>query len=160
MIDMNKKKIEIDNMWREYLLSIKETPQNTNKTFKAWFFGDEKLANPLAKLVLDGKKTGTTSLYCLYKLEGEDLPKVGEHSIILDFDNNPQCVIEIIKVEVLPFNTVSKEFAISEGEGDLSLNYWRAAHKSCFEIELLPFKKIFNEGLKVVCETFKVVYKN
>ncbi|MBK5200872.1 MAG: ASCH domain-containing protein [Spirochaetaceae bacterium] len=158
---MNKRRAAIEKMWTNYLNSIGENLKNTHKAFDAWHFGsDEDLANSLAKLVLEGKKTSTTSLYCLYRLENSNLPGIGEHSIILDFKNNPQCVIKIVKVEVLPFNKVSEEFAISEGEDDLTLRYWRHAHQRLFESELFHFKKEFREDMKVVCETFEVVYKN
>lgn len=158
---MNKKRAAIENMWKGYLHAIGENTQNTHKAFDAWHFGSNKeIANSLAKLVLEGKKTGTTSLYCLYRLENSNLPEIGDHSIILDYNNNPQCVIKIVQVEVLPFNKVSEEFAVAEGEGDLTLRYWRIAHKRFFESELLHFKKEFREDMNVVCETFEVVYKN
>jgi len=156
---MNKKKIATENMWKKYLQSVGEDLNSTDKTYNSWYFGDEEIADTLAKLVVDGKKTGTTSLLCLYELEKESLPKVGDYSIILNYDNTPQCIIKIVKVEIIAFNKVGEEFARSEGEGDLTLKYWRDVHKKFFQMELLPFKKDFCEDMDVVCETFEVVYK-
>ncbi len=157
---MNNKRIAIETMWEDYLKSIGETLENTHKAFDAWHFGsDEKMANQLAELVLEGKKSGTTSLNCLYRLENSALPEIGDHNIILDFNNLPKCIIKITNVEILPFKDVGPIFAASEGEGDLSLTYWRRVHKKFFENELLDFKKTFREDMLVVCETFKVVYK-
>ncbi len=46
------------------------------------------------------------------------LPSVGDYSIILSSEDVPLAIIQTVKVEVLPMNEVSEEFAIAEGEGD------------------------------------------
>ncbi|SFB37953.1 ASCH domain-containing protein [Clostridium frigidicarnis] len=43
---------------------------------------------------MNGEKTATTSLHYLYEVENEDLPKIGELSIITDFDGNAKCIIK------------------------------------------------------------------
>jgi uncharacterized protein YhfF len=44
----------VKKMWEDYLMSINETVEMTEKKYEAWSFcHDEKNANELAKLVLD-----------------------------------------------------------------------------------------------------------
>ena len=59
---------------------------------------------------------------------------------------------------IKPFNEVTKEFAHAEGEGDLSLDYWRDVHRDFFSDGLKDLNKSFEENMLVVCETFEVVY--
>lgn len=120
----------------------------------AFQFGSE--ADWLAELVVEGKKTATTSGYIFYELEKEVLPKAGEYSIVLNGRDEPVAVIEIQSVEVLPMNEVTEEFALAEGEGDYQ--YWWYAHKNFFTTSLKEYKLEFSPNMLVVCERFKKVY--
>ncbi len=126
------------------------------------FCYDEKDANELAKLVKTGIKRATSSLYLLYNLENdeENIPKLGDLSIITDYDGNPCAIIENTLVELVPFNEVTEEFAHKEGEGDKSLNYWKRVHKDFFSKELQEFGIDFDESMLVVLEYFEVIYCN
>lgn len=128
-----------------------------NCQYEAWAFG----ADPdlLARLVLDGEKTATASAYPLYEIENEELPKVGEYSIVLDSEDNAVCVIRTKEVYVIPFNKVTLEHAYKEGEGDKSLEYWREVHQRFFSECLEEVGLDFTMDMKVVCEEFEVVYK-
>ena len=126
-----------------------------NGEYEAWSFGDD--ADALADLVKTGKKTATTSAFIFYELENEDLPKVGETSIILDSNEEAVCIIRTTKVYVVPFDEVSSEHAAKEGEGDCSLEYWRRVHQDFFTEELKEINKEFDEKMLVVCEEFEVL---
>ena len=131
-----------------------------NKTYDAWSFGgNASTANKLAKLVVNGIKTSTASAYQLYEIENSPLPPIGALNIILDSDNNAVCITETTKVYTCPFNQVSESHALKEGEGDLSLSYWKKAHKDFFSKELKAYNLDFDENMLVVCEEFKVVWK-
>jgi uncharacterized protein YhfF len=133
----------VEKMWTNYLESLGESHNNTDKTYTAWYFCDNKQdADELAELVLEGTKKATASLYLYYSSENEGLPKEGELSII-----------------IVPFKDVTEEFAQTEGEGDKSLKYWKRAHKNYFSRELIGLGREFNEDILVVCEKFEVVYK-
>jgi len=54
-------------------------------------------------------------------------------------------------------NEVPVEFAIAEGEGDLSYEYWWNAHKKFFTIELAEFGLEFSEDMLGICERFELV---
>ena len=47
----------------------------------------------------------------------------------------PVCVIRLISIRLVRFCDVTEEFARKEGEGDLSLEYWRKEHHRFFTRE-------------------------
>ncbi|MCR5229411.1 MAG: ASCH domain-containing protein [Solobacterium sp.] len=126
-------------------------------TYEAWAFGEAP--DKLAGLVIRGIKTATCSAYDLYQIENEPLPKPGDYSVILNSDGEAVCIIETVKVYVTEFCRVSAEHAFREGEGDRSLEYWRAVHESFLTGELASVSLSFDENTKVVCEEFEVVYR-
>ena len=143
----------IEEIWQEF--TAKKNIRNCH--YDAWSFGTE--ADLLAKLVINGEKTATSSAYPLYELENETLPKVGNYNIILNSKGEPVCIIQTKKVYIVPFNEVTEEHAYKEGEGNKSLGFWRKVHESFFSQCLKEVGLNFNSDMKVVCEEFEVVYK-
>ena len=86
-------------------------PILANAPHEAWAFGCEP--DFLAKLVLRGQKTATTSSYPLYALENEPLPQVGEYNIILDGNDEAICITKTTKVYRTLFKNVSARHAYS-----------------------------------------------
>ena len=149
----------IKQMWGNYLLSIGESPDTTDKNYSAWHFdNNERDANELAELVLEGTKRATASLYDSYK-NGEEIPKVGDLSIITNWSGIAKCIIMSTSIEVVPYKDVDEEFAATEGEGDKSLEYWKKVHRKFFTEELTEIGGEFSEEIPVVCEKFEVVFK-
>ncbi|MFC5077697.1 ASCH domain protein [Vibrio thalassae] len=122
------------------------------------FCGDEYNANQCAKLINEGVKTASCSLKAGYDIEQEPLPKVGRLSVVLDWEQNPVCIIELTSVEVCPFNQVSAEFAYAEGEGDRSYQWWKQAHVRFFEWYANELNITFSEHDDLVLERFKKVF--
>ena len=147
----------VKELWQKF---IDSNPGYSNSTYKAWYFCDtEKCANELAKLVCDGIKKATASLYYWYESGKEVLPLADDINIITDWDGIALCVIKTKKVTVLPFKEVNSEMAFTEGEGDKSLDYWRKAHISFFGREAVSEKIEFNEDNMIVFEEFEMIYK-
>lgn len=143
-------------LWGKYRKINPDAPED----YDAWAFGDSKeMADELARLVLEGKKTATASNYILYEVENELLPYAGLHNIILDGEGKAVAVVETTSVEVMPFDEVTEAHAYMEGEGDRSLAYWRDVHETFFKKELAAMNREFHDKIPVVCEKFKVVYK-
>ncbi len=95
----------------------------------AWQFGDSpELATSLLDLVREGVKTSTASAKWEYDEEGEDLPEVGTLGIACDGRGIPRALVRTDAVSVVPFDEVDAAHAAAEGEGDLSLDYWRRVH--------------------------------
>ena len=124
--------------------------------YEAWEFGEAP--DKLAELVLSGKKRATASAYQAYEADGEELPKVGDNSVILNSKGDAVCIIRDTKVYVEAFCEVSARHAEMEGEGDLSLEYWREVHRDFFTSELKSYGLKFSEDIPVVCEEFEVIY--
>ncbi|MBT3984035.1 MAG: ASCH domain-containing protein [Bacteriovoracaceae bacterium] len=119
-----------------------------------WSFGDNaEMADSLLALVLEGKKTATSGLLKEFQEENELTLQPGDRSIIKDSKNQAVCVVETVKTMTMPFSDMSEDLARLEGEGDLSLEYWRNAH-----IEFFSKYCEFDESVEIVFEIFKVVH--
>ncbi len=127
--------------------------------YEAWQFGaDADDADLLAGLVQRGIKTATSSLFMLYALEDEPLPKAGEYSVILNSRGQAVCIIQTTRVYIQKFADITESHAFKEGEGDRSLAYWREVHERFFSRELAPLGKAFDGEMEVVCEEFEMVF--
>ena len=143
--------------WQEFARSRVGDP--TPHFLEAFHFDDnESSANELAGLVLSGQKRAGAALLWAYEVESKQLPKPGDLSIVTNFAGDPLCVIETQRVDIVPFNEVSEEFAATEGEGDGSLAYWRRAHEAFFGRECRRIGRQPTQDMPVVCERFEVVY--
>lgn len=120
--------------------------------------GNKQIADGLVKLYLSGKKTAGSGLVKDYETAGDPLPAVGDFWIVLDSQERPKCIAETVRVEIHPFCEVTEEIAVAEGEGDLSLNYWRSAHKRFFDPYLAKFGISDLDNALVVTEFFNVFF--
>lgn len=125
----------------------------------AWMFGDgsKEMGDELGGLVVQGIKTGTCAAHCVHELEGEPIPQVNDYAIILDGDNEPLAIIQYTNIDLVKMKDVTAEFARSEGEGDLSYDYWYQEHVKFFTWELGLHGITFTPDLLLVCQTFQVV---
>jgi uncharacterized protein YhfF len=116
------------------------------------------MAAELASLVIEGKKTGTASLVRMNELQPENAPQPDGYSVVTDFNGRPLCVIRTTEIEHVPFEEVDARFAADEGEGDLSLDYWRRVHHDYFQKEAEANGFEFDERSMICCERFKLVF--
>jgi uncharacterized protein YhfF len=114
-------------------------------------------ADELLALVLEGTKTATAGALWDYEHEGETLPRAGDLEILLDGAQRPRGLVEVTQVEVVAFDEVSPEHARLEGEGDLSLAYWRDVHERFFA-EVATHGRGFVRTMPVVLQRFRVLY--
>lgn len=149
-----------EEFYIQYLKSHGKENDNSHGNFIVDKFGDSQgMADELLKPVLSGLKTATCSALWEWEHEGGDIPKPGLISVILDGKDEPKCIIETVEVTIRNYNEVDAAFARDEGEGDLSLDYWRKAHKSFFTRTLPAIGREFRDDMPLVCERFKVVWK-
>lgn len=147
-------------LWESYLLSIGENPENSDLVCKTVdYFGDEFCADELFELVYEGKKVATCGSLWTYEHYNEEPFRAGELSIVTNFFGTKGCVIRTIATQIKKFNEITEEEAQLEGEGDLSLNYWRKEHERFFKREFLDINKTFSEDIPVVFEKFEVIYR-
>jgi uncharacterized protein YhfF len=147
--DMNKSS---QLYWEEYWESQRKVKPTR---VSSWQFGDDP--NYLAQLVIDGVKSATCSGLVFYEIENEPLPSVEDYSIILNSKDEPLAIIKTVKVEIMPMNEVSEEFAIAEGEGDRTYQYWKETHERFFAKELSDLGLEYSEDMMLVCERFELV---
>ena len=125
----------------------------------AFYFGNEpRLASQLAHHVVKGTKRGTTSWVALAEREGWDSFRVGLVSIVTDGFGIPMCAIETTRIERARFRDAGPEIAAAEGEGDMSLEDWRAAHVHYFAREAARIGIPFTDDSELEYEYFKVLH--
>lgn len=146
----------IDEFWSEFLKDTGRSP-DTKYTDAFCFDITEKAANGLLELVLQGKKQATSSSLKDYEIEGEELPKAGELSIVTDFAGNPRCVIETTAVSIIPYNEMTFDIVKREGE-DECLETWQMNHEHFFRESAKQLGCEFTYDMPVVFEDFKLIY--
>ena len=115
---------------------------------EAFAFGDgPALADELGALVVAGRKTAT----CWAAVQGNPT-HVGKRMVMLDGQGRGWAVLETLELARLRFDEVDADHARDEGEGDLSLEDWRAGHQDYFTRE-----GTFAPDMPLWCERFKVV---
>lgn len=160
LTDNFKEDISSEQLYDSYCQTVLNCYNPKKKNFQVWSFGDNKhLADELLELVLIGKKTGTAGSVIGYEYFDEGIPEVGDLSIITNWEGIPKCVIETTKINITPFSEVTAEFAQTEGEGDLSLDYWREGHWNYFSREAKITGVKPSMSMPIVCENFKVLYQ-
>ncbi|TFD94405.1 ASCH domain-containing protein [Jeotgalibacillus sp. R-1-5s-1] len=138
--------------WNKYWESqTGDKPQKVS----AWQFGESP--DYLAQLVIDGIKTATCSGHVFYELENEPLPAVNDYNIILNGADEPVVMTRTVSVQIMPMNEVPEEFAVAEGEGDRTYQYWWDTHVRFFKEDLGRVGLSWSEDMMVVCERFEVV---
>lgn len=146
----------INEFWEKFLL--KTNKDKTTKYIEYFHFElTEKWANELLRLVLIGQKQATSSSFLAYQIEKEKIPKVGDLSIITNWDGIPKAVIESTNITIIPFKDITFNMCKKEGE-DENLESWREKHIKFFSCEgdIVGYK--FTEEMLVVFEEFKLVF--
>lgn len=83
----------------------------------------------LNKLVLLGRKKATAgTLMWDYEAQNEQIESIGEKLAVLDSNGIQIATIQATKVEIRRFSEVPDEFALAEGEGDLTGDDFRESH--------------------------------
>ncbi|TCB93504.1 ASCH domain-containing protein [Micromonospora zingiberis] len=112
-----------------------------------------ELRTNLNTLVLNGVKTATAGLLDEYAEQGEELEHVGERLALVDDQDALLGIVEVTGVQVCRFAEVPWEFARSEGEGDRSIEEWRAGHAAYWTRVGTPV----TDDTEVVCIRFHLV---
>lgn len=150
----------IKNYWGQFLASLPPDSSYRAKAYVAEAWGDNPaLADELCALIAQGTKTATCSALWEWEAKGESIPEEGYITIVLDGRDEPLCIVETVEISIRKYNEVDADFARAEGEGDLSLEYWRQAHRNYFSRVLRKTGKEFSEDMPLVCERFRLIYK-
>ena len=147
-------------LWRAFLSSGCEPARAAaSAVHTSWQFGyGVEQGDRLLDYVLSGAKRATAGALRTYEREGEAIPRPGDFSTVTDGSGIARCIIRTITVDIVSFDQVDERFAYDEGEGDLTLAYWRAVHWDFFVRELAGFGEVATPDMPVVCERFEVVF--
>lgn len=149
----------VDVYWEQFLASLPADSPYRGRGFIAEGWGDgPEMADELGALIAQGTKTATCSSVWEWEAEGQTPPGLGTLTVVLDGKGGPLCIVETVEVTVRRYDEVDADFARAEGEGDLSLAYWRDAHKRFFTRTLARIGREFSEEMPLVCERFRIIY--
>ena len=156
---MQKLNIHQKIYWDRFISGLPLNSRPLNPNISASFAGNKEITDELLNLYLIGKKTAGSSIVEDFVSAGDELPQIGNYWIFLNSKEEPSCILKTVDIKIHKFNEVPLEIAIAEGEGDLSLEYWRKVHSDLYT----PFLNAW--GLKeiadatVITEFFNVVYR-
>ena len=150
----------IQTYWQQFLDTLPPASPYRDKPYLVEGWGDgPEMADELGALIAAGTKTATCSALWEWEAEGESPPEPGTITVVINGNGQPLCIVETVEVTVRKYNEVDPDFAREEGEGDLSLEYWREAHRRFFSRSLAKIGLEFREEMPLVCERFKLIYK-
>ena len=145
------------NMWGDYLDNhLEDAFAEAPKTVH--FCDNEKDADECAKLVKKGIKRTTSHSLLGLQYRKEALPKVGDFTVVTNWEGKAQCIVRTTAVKFKPFFSIDETYAKLEGEGDKSLEYWKKTHWEYYVRELEPFNRVPRESMIIVCEEFEKVF--
>ncbi|WP_273568910.1 ASCH domain-containing protein [Maribacter halichondriae] len=147
-----------NNMWGDYLKNHLEDA--FHEPPKVYHFGDNQAdADTCVNLVKKGIKKATSDSLLGLQYRKERLPKIGDYTVVTDWEGKAQCIIETKKVILKPFFSIDDEYAKLEGEGDKSLKYWKEVHWDYYTRELEAFGRVPRESMIIVCQEFEKVFE-
>lgn len=148
---------KIQAFWQRFLQK-NNLPSDTRYLEAFYFDASKESARHLCNLVLQGKKQATASSLYHYQSTGEEMPKIGDYSIVTNFEGTPYGVIQTTDLSIIPFKDLTYDVVKREGE-DEDLASWREKHIRFYQIDGQRSGYEFDEDMPVVFEDFKLVYK-
>ena len=122
------------------------------------------LRDRLVGLILAGTKTATAGLVADYIVDGDVLPRPGDHAVVVDSTGSPVAIIETTRCELSTISRVTDQFARDEGEGFADAADWRVAHERFWNAYLDDLRRDLGDpgfrlqdSTPVVCEWFRLI---
>ncbi|WP_067030009.1 ASCH domain-containing protein [Allomuricauda sp. CP2A] len=146
------------NLWGDFLdAHLEFASKDAPKVVR--FYDNEQDTNTCVDLICKETKRAVSHSLMGLQQRNMPLPKIGEFSVVTDWEGNAKCIIRTTSVKLTPFFAVREEQARLEGEGDKSLEHWKKTHWSYFSRELAEFGKIPRESMIVVFQGFELLFK-
>lgn len=113
------------------------------------------------KLICRGQKQGTAHMKLDFEMNAVARRKTGDFWVLLDPERlKPFALVKVTDVYEKPFDEVPESFSVQEGEGDMSLQFWRDAHYDYFIRVCEKLGIDWDSKHVVVCESFELVEPN
>jgi len=148
---------EQKKFWDGYVATLKEVPKDP--VIEVAIAGDERNADHLLELYLEGKKMASSGLVEGFKACNAPLPKVGNYWMILNSKEEAKCIVKTLAIEFYVFSEVPEKVSLAEGEGDCSIEHWRKVHIAFFQPYLADWGISNIKDATVITEYYDVVYK-
>lgn len=146
---------EIETFW----LAYQKACQVDVEGFSATAYGPTRaVADELAALVADGTKRAHATLERDFEADGDALPRLGEHVVVLDGGGSPRAIVRLTHVERRYFNEIDDEFAFECGEGDRTLAWWLVAYRQEFAERAESQGFQVGERAVLILEYFELVW--
>ena len=142
-------------LWERYRTINPAAPATLPTSFH--FCDNREDADLCAELVGAARKRATATSLAELELNGDPLPQVGDYAIVTDWDGHARAVIRTTSVEIKRFGNIDATFAEKEGEGDLTLEWWRAAHEAYYRRVLDGSFYRIDDDLEIACEEFELI---
>lgn len=142
-------------LWQRYREANPSAPVEAQAVYH--FCDNQEDADACADLVVAGQKCATASSLAELELAELPLPEAGDYTVITGWNGEARAVIRTTSVDIRRFGDVDADFARTEGEGDLTLEWWRTAHRSYYERVLAGSSYAVDDDLLIACERFEVV---
>jgi uncharacterized protein YhfF len=140
------------------------TPRDLRDLPLAEFAFPGPLRDELVTLVLAGTKIATAGLLAEFIIDGDELPRPGDHAVVIDSGQRPVAIIETTRCELSTISRVTDEFARDEGEGFADAAEWRLAHERFWGSYIDDLRRDLGDpefrlqdSTPVVCEWFRLV---
>ncbi|OJF75776.1 MAG: hypothetical protein BKP49_09935 [Treponema sp. CETP13] len=146
----------IEDIWNEYLQKF-NLPKSTPFAGECVFGGDEQESNEITAQVLAGTKQANCAALESYQIDMEPLPAEGNRYVVTNWNGNALCVIETLKVTILPFMEITWEMAQKESYSD-SMALWEERQRQFFEDDADLMGYDFTPDTPVVFEEFCIRY--
>lgn len=146
----------IEEVWNAYLQKY-NLPKSTPFAGECVFGGDEDESNVLTNRVLAGEKQANCVALESYQIDMEPLPVEGNCYVVTDWNGNALCVIETLKVTILPFMEITWDMAQKESNSD-SMALWEETQRQFFEDDADIMGYEFSPDTPIVFEDFCVKY--
>ncbi len=147
----------VSEIWQEFI-SENNDFKSRKQPISFYFCDNEYDANGCANLVVEKIKQATASSLWWYDKNNEKLPGIGNIYIVTDWVGKAKAIIETTKIEKVPYDEITPEFAGIEGEGDKSLEYWKDVHWDYYSREMKPHNEKPTNDMIIVCEYFKTIW--
>ncbi len=146
----------VEDYWKEF--QAKNPHYREEDQPKSYYYCDNKKdADECAELVVQRIKQATSTSVWWFKKFNEQLPGPGDLAIITNWDGVPKAVVKTTRVENIKYKDITPEYAIIEGEGDKSLEYWKDVHWKYYSNEMKELGEIPSEEMEIVCEYFETI---
>lgn len=145
----------VSALWQRYRLADPSAPAEAQAVYH--FCDNQEDADGCADLVVAGRKCATATSLAELERDNIPMPKAGDYAVITGWSGDARAVIRTTSVDIRRFGDVDADFARTEGEGDLTLEWWRTAHRAYYERVLAGSDYAVDDDLLIACERFEVV---